>query len=138
MVNNEIFEVENEEEIEEVEVIGKCCICGRDITDDEKDYCNVYNPGTDDYELLCGDCNSKSANNPDICTYCYGWQCVLKDDSYEVVWDENMEKTYICKMMLEQPEYEQCEKCGTYCHISILEETGLCPDCEEEAEEDED
>ena len=136
MKTNEIFEVENVESAEEVKVLGKCCICGKVITDDEDDYCEVYNPENDDYELLCGDCNSKRVNNLNICTYCSDWKCVLKGDSYETVWTENMEKTYICKMIIEHLDYKQCEKCGTYCHSSILEESGLCPDCEEEAEEE--
>ena len=37
---------------------------------------------------------------------------------------------------LKMPIIEKCEKCGTYCLTSLLEESGLCPDCEEEAEEE--
>lgn len=147
MVNNEIFEIENEEEIEEVEGIGKCCICGRDITDDEDDYCNVYNPGNDDYELLCGECQEKGGNfNYSYCTHCYGWACVRKDSESIEAWDINtigrlkkVEKFCGCKEFIEESGlFEKCEKCGTYCLTSLLEETGLCPDCEEAAEEDED
>ena len=54
MVNNEIFEVENEEEIE---VLGKCPICGKVCTkENDNEFTHVYFSETEEYEYVCEDC----------------------------------------------------------------------------------
>ncbi len=141
MVNNEIFEIENEEEIEEVEVLGKCPICGKVCTEENEDeFREVYFSRTDSYEYVCEDC--KDIGYYSFCDACQGdYPCVRPNSEFVEVWEDSylggVEKTYVCKSIIRDYNgYEKCERCGIYCNISILEDSGLCPDCEEEAEDE--
>nr|WP_297280602.1 hypothetical protein [uncultured Butyricicoccus sp.] len=140
MVNNEIFEVEKEEE---VEVLGKCPICGKVCTEENEDeFREVYFSETDSYEYVCEDCKDNGYYS--FCDACQGdYPCVRPDSEFVEVWEDayfgGVEKNYVCKSIIRDTDcYEKCEKCGVYCTKTILDESGLCPDCEEEAEEDED
>ena len=134
MVNNEIFEVENEEEIE---VLGKCPICGKVCTkENDNEFREVYFSKTDSYEYVCEDCKDNGYYS--FCDACQGdYPCVRPDSEFVEVWEDaylgGVEKNYVCKSIIEDSGcYEKCEKCGTYCITSLLEDSGLGPDCEED------
>lgn len=144
MKENKIFEVNSLESVEEVKVLGKCCICGKVITE-EDGFREVYFSETQSYKYICEECEKADGGKGySCCTECEGWFCVRPNSEFVEVWDLNeynwreAEKTYVCKSIIEDSGcYEKCEKCGTYCITSLLEESGLCPDCEAEAAEEE-
>lgn len=141
MVNNEIFEIENEEEIEEVEVLGKCPICGKVCTEENEDeFREVYFSETDSYEYVCEDCKDNGYYS--FCDACQGdYPCVRPDDEFTFAWDSdqfgNPEEGSLCKWGIEEWNIPKCEKCGCYCFESVLSKDGLCPDCEYDRIEEE-
>lgn len=134
MVNNEIFEIENEEEIEEVEVLGKCPICGKVCTkENDNEFTHVYFSETEDYEYVCEDCK-KNSWFCDFCAECY--PCIRPSNEFVSLWVSEDETVWICKDIADS-SYEQCSKCGWYCYEGVLSEDGLCPDCEYDRIEEE-
>lgn len=137
MVNNEIFEVENEE----VKVLGKCPVCGKVITEDD-DARKIYFSETDSYEYVCEDClDYDGYSGYRYCNYCTEINCVRPDDDFIFVWDSdqfgNPEENCLCKNVIEEWDIPKCEKCGCYCFESVLSKDGLCPDCEYDRIEEE-